>query len=91
MLIVDRSLLGLAEAFIGDVASLEHVLVVGESYDEAVAGAAAGFEWPELDERAAAIDVLHERHDRRRRRASSTAIARRICTASRSRLRRVAR
>ena len=54
VLIVDRSLLELAEEFIGDVSSLEHVLVVGESYDEAVIAAEAGFRWPEIDERAAA-------------------------------------
>jgi fatty-acyl-CoA synthase len=54
VLIVDRSLLELAEAFIGDIPSLEHLLVVGDSYDAALDAAEPGFDWPEIDERAAA-------------------------------------
>jgi fatty-acyl-CoA synthase len=54
VLVVDRSLLELARAFIEETRSLQHVLVVGDSYDEAVAATEPGFEWPEIEERAAA-------------------------------------
>ncbi len=33
-------------------------------YEDLLAGAPAAYEWPELDERTAVLDVLHERHDR---------------------------
>jgi fatty-acyl-CoA synthase len=54
VLIVDDSLKDLAEAFIGDTPSLGHVLVVGDTYEEALANAEPAFAWPQVDERAAA-------------------------------------
>ncbi len=54
VLIVDRSLLPLVEAFKGDT-DIEHVFVVEDSYEELLAGASAD-DWsdPELDEDTAA-------------------------------------
>ncbi|MGI8422362.1 MAG: long-chain fatty acid--CoA ligase [Gaiellaceae bacterium] len=51
-LIVDESLLPLAEKFL-NVTAIEHVIVVGDSYEELLAGAEPE-DWAELDEREAA-------------------------------------
>lgn len=63
VLIVDASMLEAAAGFIHELPTLEHVIVVGESteappgahrYEDLLAKAPSGVEWPELDENQAA-------------------------------------
>jgi fatty-acyl-CoA synthase len=64
VVIVDRSLLPLLEAFRGEVPSLEHVIVVPDDgpsppqyldYEALIANEETTFPWPSLDERAGAL------------------------------------
>ena len=68
-----------------DETPIEHVFVVEDSYEELLATADPD-EWedPELDENRGCGHVLHERHDRACRRASSTRTARPSSTRSAS-------
>jgi fatty-acyl-CoA synthase len=63
VLIVDGSLLELAQMFVRDVPSLKHVIVIGSGeiddvpchgYEQVLASATRAVSWPEIDERAAA-------------------------------------
>ncbi len=63
VIIVHHNTLPLLAAVIDDLKTVEHVIVIGPdsgevpnalSYDELLAAEDAGFEWPDLDERAAA-------------------------------------
>ncbi len=75
VLIVDGSLIPLLARVFDGLKTVETVIVVGPGdstplgetldYEELLAAEVPGFDWPELDERDAAGDVLHERHDRR--------------------------
>jgi fatty-acyl-CoA synthase len=53
VLLVDQSLAPLL-AKLGDLPSVEHVIVVEDGYEDLLAAEEPGFEWPELDENSAA-------------------------------------
>ena len=78
VVIVDASLVPLFAKLLPELPTVRTVVVVGEadtsvfddsgrevvSYDEVLAAAAPSYDWPDIDERDAGGDVLHERHDR---------------------------
>ena len=77
-MIVDRSLLPLLEQF-RERTQIEHVFVVEDSYEDLLAGRVRrrlGRARPRRERGRS--DVLHERHDRPARRASSTRTARSV-------------
>lgn len=55
VVIVDPELLPLFDKFKGEIKSLQHVIVVGEQYEKLIAAENSSFDFPELDENAAAM------------------------------------
>ncbi len=99
VVIVDDSLIPLLGQRCRELTTVEHVIVVGDGdlrrcdgarrttvlrYDDLLAAERRAFDWPEIDERHAAADVLHERHDRQPEGRRLLAPLDRSCTRSRS-------